>query len=190
MTPDELPRRAVLWFHGFNVDKETHRAELERFARAGFLAVGVDAAGLGERRMPHDGSKQAMLAFADATAAEVPLLVDALLRDGIPTVAIAGVSMGGYIVYRAALLEPRLSAAVAILGSPEGLDFSAFAHVPLLSITAERDKNVPPAPARALHTPHGNPATNYIELPGAQHLLTAEEWAPAVGAAIRFCGGR
>ena len=119
------PRHAVLWFHGFNADAETHRPELERFARAGLDAFGVDAVGHGSRRWPdldarvaapRDEAKRTMLGIAAATAAEVPGLVDTLLREGQESVSIAGVSMGGYVVYRALLLEPRIRAAVAILG--------------------------------------------------------------------------
>jgi hypothetical protein len=48
--PDDTPRATLLWYHGLGVSKETHRPELERFARAGILAIGIDAAGHGERR--------------------------------------------------------------------------------------------------------------------------------------------
>jgi hypothetical protein len=189
------PRRAVLWFHGFNADAETHRPELERFARAGFDAYGVDAVGHGSRRWPdleervaapREEAKRTMLEIADATAAEVPGLVDGLLAEGVESVSVVGVSMGGYVVYRALLLEPRLHAAVAILGSPEGLDFDRFAGLRLLSITAERDENVPPDTARALHAYLGNTATNYLELEGVQHLLDAESWERAIATAIRW----
>ena len=43
--PEGEPRATLLWYHGLGVSKETHLPELERFARAGILAVGVDAAG-------------------------------------------------------------------------------------------------------------------------------------------------
>lgn len=40
--PDGTPRATLLWYHGLGVSKETHLPELERFARAGILAVGID----------------------------------------------------------------------------------------------------------------------------------------------------
>jgi pimeloyl-ACP methyl ester carboxylesterase len=190
-------RRALLWFHGFNADAETHRPELERFARHGFDAIGVDAVGHGSRRWPDldarvaappDEAKRTMIEIADATAAEVPELVRSLLGEGYESVSIAGVSMGGYIVYRALLLEPSIRSAVALLGSPEGLDFAAFAGLPLLSITAERDENVPPHAARALHHFLGNTSTNYLELPGAGHLLDADSWDRAIEATVAWIG--
>ena len=55
----DAPHPAVLWFHGFGVDNEVHRKELEQLARAGFLAVGVDAAGHGARRLPDLDARQA-----------------------------------------------------------------------------------------------------------------------------------
>jgi hypothetical protein len=188
-------RRAVLWFHGFNADSETHRPELERFARAGLTAIGVDAVGHGTRRWPdldarvaapREEAKRTMLEIADATAAEVPARVEALLREGFDRVSIAGVSMGGYVVYRALLLEPRIHSAVALLGSPEGLDCARFAGMRLLSITAERDENVPPDAARALHAQLGNTRTHYLELPGAGHLVDAANWDRAIDAAVAW----
>jgi dienelactone hydrolase len=50
---------------------------------------------------------------------EVPALVDDLRAKGHARVAIMGVSMGAYIALAAATVEPRLSAIVSILGSPD-----------------------------------------------------------------------
>jgi pimeloyl-ACP methyl ester carboxylesterase len=183
------PRAAVLLFHGFGVDKSVHRPELDRIAAAGFLAIGIDAAGHGERRLPdldariaapRDEAKRTMLELAYETAAEVPALVDAI---GMP-VAIAGISMGAFIVYRTVPLEPRIRVAVAILGEPESDDPSPFRDVALLSITAGNDGNVPPAAARALHQRLPSPPAKYVELAGAEHLLTAEQWSLVVGSTI------
>jgi uncharacterized protein len=196
--PAASPRRAVLWFHGFNADAETHRPELERFARAGIDAFGVDAVGHGSRRWPdldarvaapRGEAKRTMLAIADATAAEVPGVVDMLRGEGYASVSLAGVSMGAYVVYRALLLEPRIAAAVALLGSPEGLDYARFSGMRLLSIVAERDEDVPPDAARALHARLGNARTNLLELPGAGHLVDAANWERAIDAAVAWISG-
>lgn len=45
-------RGTVLLYHGLGVDKHCHLHELKSLARAGFLAVGVDNVGHGERRYP------------------------------------------------------------------------------------------------------------------------------------------
>jgi hypothetical protein len=200
------PLPAVLWFHGLSVDKETHRKELERIAGAGFLAVGVDAAGHGERRLPDldariDVSREEtirfMLGLVEETAREVPGIVRALVDEGLADaerVALVGISMGGYVVYRALLEEPPVRAAVAILGSPEwprpdsphhGLE--AFRRVALLSITAENDDNVPPGPARELHRRLGeSERARYVELPGAVHLMGEEDWERTMEEMLRW----
>lgn len=176
VAPQREPRGVVLWFHGFGVDKETHRPELERLAQAGFLAVGVDAAGHGERRDPELAAKQAapreearaaMLQYVEETAHDVSRLLD---RFG--SAALVGISMGAFVVYRAASLDPRIRTAVAILGEPL---WPIADDVALLSITAECDVNVPPAAARALHAGRGG-EHRYVELEGEQHLMSAAAW--------------
>lgn len=200
------PLPAVLWFHGLSVDKETHRKELERIAGAGFLAVGVDAAGHGERRLPDldariDVSRgetiRFMLGLVEETAREVPGIVRALVDEGLADperVALAGISMGGYVVYRALLEDSPARAAVAILGSPEWprpdsphLRLDAFRRVALLSITAENDENVPPGPARELHRKLGeSDRARYVELAGAVHLMSEEDWERTMAETLRW----
>ena len=203
------PHPTVLWFHGFGVDKEVHRKELEQLARAGFLAVGVDAAGHGARRMPdldarqaapHEQALRTMVELATRTADEVPAIVRALADEGLADaerVGLAGVSMGGYVVYKAVLVEPSIRAAVAILGSPEWPEgdsphrhLDEFHDTALLSITAERDENVPPAAARGLHrrlaTEHPDAAQRYMELAGAVHLMSEQHWNRAMDETLRW----
>jgi dienelactone hydrolase len=193
----------VLWFHGFGVDKETHRKELTQLAEAGFLAVGMDAAGHGERRLPDLAERQAapreqalrtMVGLVRQTADDVPAVIRALAASGLADadrVGAAGVSMGGYVVYHAAVVEPAIRAAVSILGSPawpEGdgphRQLDALARTALLSVTAERDENVPPDAARALHRclaeAHPEARQRYVELPGAVHLMGEADWNAAM----------
>lgn len=200
------PLPTVLWFHGFGVDKEVHRPELERIAEAGFLAVGVDAAGHGARRLPdlaelqaapHEAALRTMTELAAQTAREVPEVVRYLVEEGRADrerVAVVGISMGGYVVYRAVVEDPSIRAAVAILGSPEWphpasprAGTGAFRRVALLSITAGADENVPPGPARDLHRELGEgERTRYVELPGAPHLMGADDWATTMDETLRW----
>ena len=198
-----VPLPLVLWFHGFGVDKETHRKELAQLADAGFLAAGMDAAGHGARRLPdldafqgapNDRALRSMVLLAALTAADVPAVIRALADEGLADagrVGAAGVSMGGYVVYRTAVVEPSIRAAVSLLGSPEWPEgdsphrhLDALARTALLSITGERDENVPPAAARALHRrlDDAHPAARhrYVELPGAVHLMGEEDWNRAM----------
>lgn len=130
--PSDEPLPAVLWFHGFGVDKETHRPELERLAAAGFAAIGIDAAGHGERRLPDLAERQA----------------------------------GSRDEARATMLHPA-------------------EHVAVLSITAERDENVPPAAARRFHQQHSG-THKYVEIAGAEHLMNEEQWNVAMAEMIAW----
>jgi len=211
----QAPAPLVLWFHGFGVDAAANGAELARLAEAGYLAVGIDAVGHGRRRIPDLAERQAapraaalhtMATLAEATALEVPALVDALVREGCADgerVAAVGVSMGGYLVYRAIVAAPAIRAAVAILGSPEWpsgtasdgdsphLHLDAMRRVALLSITAERDESVPPDAARRLHArlaeSHPPPErARYEELAGAPHLMSAAQWERAMSLTLAW----
>jgi dienelactone hydrolase len=210
--PDDAdpPLPAVLWFHGFGVDAETHRKELAQLADTGFLAVGVDAAGHGARRVPdlderqaapHEQALRTMIELAARTADEVPAVVRALAEEGLADagrIGVAGVSMGGYVVYQAVRTEPSIRAAVSILGSPEWpqgdsphRDLDAFRRTALLSVTAECDENVPPAAARALHrrlaeTAPDSDRHRYVEIPGAVHLMGEDDWNRAMDETVRW----
>ena len=147
------------------------------------------------------GALEVMLTLARETAAEVPGIVAALAAEGLADparVSMAGVSMGGFLVYLAAPLVPGLRAAVAMLGSPEWpahdsahLRPDAFHDVALLSITAERDVNVPPEPARRFHDAlagsHPRPErARHVELPDAEHLMREEQWRAMMDAMMEW----
>jgi dienelactone hydrolase len=212
-----LPLPAVLVYHGLGADKEVQQKELVTLAEAGFLAVGIDAAGHGERRLPDFEARFAgsraeieplLFALVTETVAEVPAILDALAETGLADperFGILGISMGAHITYGAILAEPRLRAAVALVGSPEWRHPDSphrrpegFFPVALLSITGEKDVNVPPASARAFHhalETHYQSAPErlrYLEIPGAPHLMSAEDWEAAMREAVdwlrRFLG--
>ena len=76
-------------------------------------------------------------------------------------IGLLGVSMGGFIAYAAALLEPRLTATAAIVASPQWWMLESpesphhhpekFSAVKLISQTGGRDDVVPSRYARAFH---------------------------------------
>jgi dienelactone hydrolase len=212
-----LPLPTVLVFHGLSADKEIQQKELVTLAEAGFLAVGIDAAGHGERRLADFEERFAgtraeieplLFALVTETVAEVPAILDALAETGLADperFGIFGISMGAHITYGAILAEPRLRAAVALVGSPEWRHPDSphqrpqdFFPAALLSITGEKDVNVPPDSARAFHhalEPHYRGAPErlrYLEIPGAPHLMSAEDWETAMREAVdwhtRFAG--
>jgi hypothetical protein len=200
--PEGEPRAALLWYHGLGVSKETHQPELERFARAGILAVGVDAAGHGERRLPDFEERFApprevieplLYQLVGDSVAEIPAIVDAL---GVSRIALCGISFGGYIAYRGAVRDARISAAVTLLGSPDPTLADAYFPKALLSLTAENDVNVPPDAARAFHhdlLPRYTASPErleYHEYAGGTHFFTEEDWEDAmqrtIGWVLRF----
>lgn len=209
-SPEEAAARGtVLLYHPLGKAKELHAADLAQLSDAGFLAVGVDAIAHGERRHPDAHARflanptSALLEVVSATAAEVPGLVDELVRRSwaVPgRVGIAGVSLGGFVAYGAAITERRIAAAVAIAASPRwGPDPRSphrhparFPPLALLSITGADDTWVPPSDARALHealeplyaaTPE---RLRYLELAGEPHWMSAPAWSHARGEAERW----
>lgn len=199
-------RGTVLLYHPLGKAKELHAADLGLLADAGFLAIAIDAIGHGERRIPDGYSRfmadpmGALLEVVSATAAEVPALVDELVRRRWAIsgrIGIVGVSLGGFVAYGAALSDRRIAAAVAIAASPRwGADPRSphrhpalFHPLALLSITAGADAMVPPADARALHRalePHyaATPERlRYLELAGEPHWMSEGAWELARGEA-------
>jgi uncharacterized protein len=206
-----LPLPAVLVYHGLGADKEVQRKELVTLAEAGLLAVGIDAAGHGERRLPDFEERFAepweeveplFFSLVTETVNEVPAVVDALEATGLAApdrFALFGISMGAYITYGAIPAERRLRAAVALLGAPEWPHPASPHHradhffpTALLSITGEKDINVPPAGARAFHLtlePHYSSAPerlHYLEIPGAPHMMSEEDWGIAMREVVRW----
>lgn len=197
------PRPTVLWFHGFRADALAHAAELEQCARAGFLAVGIDAVGHGARadsaianRIVRDGGAMPlMLEQVEQTVDELPALMHRLVVDydaDLASMSVVGISMGAFLVYRAITAGLPLRSAVALLGSPAWPSATSahqtperFREVALLSITAEADVSVPPAAVVRFHAElderYGvTPSRRHEVLRGAGHLLTAHDWAQAM----------
>ncbi|MFC1707495.1 hypothetical protein ACFL59_11895, partial [Planctomycetota bacterium] len=123
-----VQRGTILFYHGLGVSKLAHLPELRRLARAGFLAIGLDNVGHGERRYPDyedrfspPRSDAAFFEVVRETAAEVPSVLDELVRLGLAQndrLGVGGISLGGYIAYGAVLADRRLRVATPVIGSP------------------------------------------------------------------------
>ncbi|HYO54587.1 hypothetical protein [Archangium sp.] len=203
---EALRRGTVLFFHGLGGSKEVNERELGVFADRGLFAVGLDAVGQGERRYPDFEARFAhgnprleeeFLQVVQATANEVPAVLDALVSLGADPerLGISGVSQGGFITYRALLLDRRLRAAVALLGSPEWalplpesphLHPERFFPVALLSQTAGLDDVVHPRLARSFHErleplyAQAPERLRYREFPLSGHMMRPEDWDEAI----------
>ena len=178
-TPEERAAQGtILFYHGFGESKETYMPVLQRLATAGFLVVGIDGIGHGERRYPDFQEcfppmtpdrignvhlEAAFLATVRATAQEVTSILDALIERGWTQpghIGIAGHSFGGFVPYAAVIAEKRIQVAASVVGSPEWrlpwpesphLHLDRFFPTALLSQVAGNDTNVLPEFAHALH---------------------------------------
>lgn len=168
---------AVLLYHGLRMGSDSLDREARWLAGAGFTVYGVDAPHHGWRHSDVVGSMpdaltidgyRVLLRILREARNEIPSLVDHALAHGHAKVAIAGVSMGGFIALAAATVEPRLAAIVSLLGTPDWtprdgdvppdlveavtesphLQPEKFPPRPLLLLNGSRDDNVRPGPTR------------------------------------------
>lgn len=196
-------RGVVLLYHGLGASKEAHLDTLEALASAGLLAVGLDSLWHGDRRAPdyedRFAPRRADASFFEAvlrTAEEVPSVVEALLARGLAhqdRLGVAGISMGGHIVYGALLRDRRLTAAAAVIASPiwrapadaqsPHHQLERFFPTALLTITAANDEVVPPHAARRLYerlkplyreAPH---RLAFEEVAAVGHMMPSPQWA-------------
>ena len=178
-SPEEQARQGtILFYHGFGQSKNSYASVLQQIADAGFLAIGIDGIGHGERRYPDFDQRfppfephlignlqleAAFLSVVRATASEVPLIIDALIARNWAhpeRIGIAGHSFGGFVTYSAIVADRRIQAAAPVVGSPEWqlswpdsphLHPDCFFPTALLSQTAGKDTRVLPNFARSFH---------------------------------------
>lgn len=196
-------RGTVLFFHGFMASIADQGKELWSLAEEGYLAVGVDCVGHGQRRYAdfearfhheHANHSENYRQLLRDSVSEIPGLVDVLFQRSWAQpgkLAAIGISMGGMICYGAILAEPRLSVLMPILGSPRWHEQEAmsphrhgerFYPVALLAQNAGEDVNVPPEAAREFHAQlrpfyEDKPERlGYIEFPGCGHFMPEAAW--------------
>ncbi|MBI2841336.1 MAG: alpha/beta hydrolase [Acidobacteria bacterium] len=190
-------RGTILFFHGLGADKEANLKEYLSLSRRGFLVVGIDNAGHGQRRYSDFDARfgpQAAATWRDhfvravhETAVGLSPLIDALTAEGMvqgDRLGACGISMGACIVYRAMTLDKRIVAATAILGSTGSphLQPASFFPAALLSQNAAQDEVVDPREARDFHTRLTPLYASipdhqaYIELEGEGHMMSESGW--------------
>lgn len=208
-----VKKGCILCYHGLTSSKDEWLHDLESIAARGFVVVGVDNVGHGERKDPDFQHKYSQnnpnfwknfMAAIQATASEMPLLIDELVKRGfapLHRIAGLGVSMGGLILYSAILLEPRLSTVATLVSSPEWWEFEhpdsphhhleKFSRVHLLSITAGQDTTVPNIYTKVFHNRLREKFADYEErfvhrdYPASDHMLNPD-WESAWPFAIQW----
>jgi len=109
-------RRPALLIHGYTGSKENFLPILEPLAAAGRTVVAVDLRG--QYQSPHAPDRAGYA--AEAMAADVLALADAMPREGGSGVHLVGHSMGGLIVRDAALQRTAGFLSLTLLGSGPG----------------------------------------------------------------------
>ena len=204
-------RGTILFYHGLGVDKRAHLFEMSRLAGAGYLVIGIDAVGHGERRYPdyeerftpeksHDSYYEVVI----QTVREVPGLIDELkkreLADG-RGVGMAGISMGGFICYAAVLEDERVKVITPVIASPYFRDIpeisphlhpDRFFPAAVFSQNAGADTIVNPAFARDFHAAlekhyRQNPERlKHVEYPGVEHVMPPSDWSRVVSGMLEW----
>jgi uncharacterized protein len=198
----------ILLFHGLFSNKEANLKELLFLAKAGFLAIGVDAPGHGDRPpfeprrdLPED---QKFLDLVLKSAREIPSIVDELVCAGLvvnaKNLAVTGISLGGYIAYASVLWEPRIRSVAPILGSPcwnHSLSPhrfpGKFREVNLMAQNAGKDDSVPYEPSRdfvdrlqQLFCNSEDASFSYRVYPDSGHFMEADDWDKLLAELNRF----
>ena len=131
-TPDSEPRAGVVILHGAGSAKENH-FDFGRAARAhGLAALAFDQRGHG-RSEGRFGSS----AIEDAVS------MCELLAESVPTVALRGSSMGGFVAIHAAAGWGAAAAVVAICPAPEDLLLRGLRSGRLLNFEMDREAMEP-----------------------------------------------
>lgn len=201
----------MLLYHGLHSNKEAMAKEMWSLARAGYMAVGIDAIGHGQRQSPREwNNAQVRFGTLRQTALEAAGLVEHLRRSyaQVTRVGAVGVSLGGFTLFSVMVEYPGLlDAASLLLGSPRWPDLSQssplWQHSPhhwpdhifptaLLVQTAGQDEYVRSADAREFcqqllfHYQAEPGRLSYREYPHSSHFMRAEDWDEAWSATLSW----
>lgn len=203
-TQEASQNGTVFFFHGLMANKEVNEKELKSIADKGFLAIGIDIIGHGERSDDKFCEENInkddpvwKIHFYNAiykTALELPNIINGLHFMNITKgdkIGVCGISMGAYICYAACVKEPRIKAVSALLGSPVFEDdeedsphlfIDKFKDKAILSQTGMEDKVVPCGQAKEFHEllkqkfPENADNFEYIEYPNEGHTFSEHKW--------------
>ena len=171
---------AIVIAHGFAGSRQLMEAYALTLARAGYIAVAFDFEGHGRNLTPMSGDVARIDGTTQRLMAEMGRVTDAALAlpgvDG--RVALLGHSMASDIIVRRAIMDPRVSAVVAISMFSEAV--TATEPPNLLMISGAWEGFLRTAALRQLHLtdPSATEGTTVGDL--AQHTLRRAVVAPSV----------
>jgi dienelactone hydrolase len=135
------PKPLIILSHGFRGSKKDLKDKLEMLAELEYYAVAIDNRGHGDR-VEHDFMSQV---FQDGkldvyqvrrlikeTADDIPAIVDHFGADKQvdgQRIGMLGVSMGGFVTFRALVIEERIKLAAPIIASPYWDELPRDVHV-------------------------------------------------------------
>ena len=120
----------VILSHAFQSSKEFWRDKMPSLAEAGYYAVAMDNRGHGERKGPDFKSRvfekdgfnlYEVRRLIKETADDIPVLIDHFsTHENIDAerIGMVGVSMGGFIAFRALVIDDRIRVAAPVIASP------------------------------------------------------------------------
>ena len=120
----------VILSHAFQSSKEFWQDKLVYLAAAGYYAVAMDNRGHGERKGPdfksrvfeNDGfNLYEVRRLIKETADDIPILIDHFsTHENVDAerIGMVGVSMGGFIAFRALVIDDRIRVAAPVIASP------------------------------------------------------------------------
>jgi dienelactone hydrolase len=124
------PKPLVILSHGFGGAKEDLKDEMEMLADMGYYAVAMDNHGHGNRVGPDFASRvfqhdllnvYQVRRLIKETADDIPSIIDhfeANKQVNAQRIGMLGVSMGGFVAFRALVIEERIGVATPIIASP------------------------------------------------------------------------
>ena len=123
-------RPLVILSHAFQSSKEFWQDKMLSLAKAGYYAVALDNRGHGERKGPDfkaqvfekDGfNLYEVRRLIKETADDIPILIDHFsTHENVDAerIGMIGVSMGGFITFRALVIDDRIRVAAPVIASP------------------------------------------------------------------------
>jgi hypothetical protein len=131
-TTDERtgPKPLVILSHAFQSTKEYWQDKLPALAALGYYAVALDNKSHGERNEPdfksqvfskHGLNLYEVRRLIKETADDIPILIDHFITHktvDAARIGMIGVSMGGFIAFRALVIDNRISVAAPVIASP------------------------------------------------------------------------